>query len=49
MAAWIEEMYQTMVLLALLSGLRIGEIFGLRWKCVDFQERSREIVIRFLF
>lgn len=36
----LEEMFQTMVLLAVLSGLRRGEIFGLRWKCVNFQENS---------
>jgi hypothetical protein len=29
-----------MVLLAVLSGLRHGEIFGLRWKYVDFEEGS---------
>ncbi len=29
-----------MVLLAVLSGLRRGEIFGLRWKYVDFEEGS---------
>jgi len=40
----LEEMYKTMVLLAVLSGLRRGEIFGLRWKCIDFQERS--IIVR---
>jgi integrase len=32
------ESYQTMVLLAVLSGMRCGEIFGLRWRCVDFEE-----------
>jgi integrase len=32
----LSEPYRTMVLLALLSGLRRGEIFGLRWKYVDF-------------
>ena len=31
------EPYRTMVLLAVLSGLRRGEIFGLRWKYVDFE------------
>lgn len=36
----LEEPYRTMVLLAVLSGLRRGEIFGLRWKYVDFQEGS---------
>lgn len=38
--AELREPYQTMVLLAVLSGLRRGEIFGLRWKYVDFVERS---------
>ena len=32
------ESYQTMVLLAVLSGMRCGEIFGLRWRYVDFEE-----------
>ena len=36
----LEEPYRTMVLLAVLSGLRRGEIFGLRWKYVDFGEGS---------
>jgi len=36
----LEEPYRTMVLLAVLSGLRRGEIFGLRWKYVDFEECS---------
>lgn len=36
----LEEPYRTMVLVAALSGLRRGEIFGLRWKYVDFQEGS---------
>ncbi len=34
------EPYRTMVLLAVLSGLRRGEIFGLRWKWVGFAEGS---------
>jgi len=33
----LEEPYRTMILLAVLSGLRRGEIFGLRWKAVDFE------------
>jgi len=37
----LKEPYRTMVLLAVLSGLRRGEIFGLRWKYVDFEEGSR--------
>lgn len=36
----LKEPYRTMVLLAVLSGLRRGEIFGLRWKYVDFEEGS---------
>ncbi len=36
----LEEPYRTMVLLAVLSGLRRGEIFGLRWKYVDFADGS---------
>jgi integrase len=36
----LEEPYRTMVLLAVLSGLRRGEIFGLRWKYVNFEEGS---------
>lgn len=36
----LAEPYRTMVLLAVLSGLRRGEIFGLRWKYVDFEEGS---------
>ncbi|MBI1983829.1 MAG: site-specific integrase [Acidobacteria bacterium] len=38
--AELEEPYRTMVLLAVLSGLRRGEIFGLRWKYVDFGDGS---------
>jgi integrase len=38
--AELAEPYRTMVLLAVLSGLRCGEIFGLRWRNVDFAERS---------
>jgi integrase len=36
----LEDPYKTMVLLAVLSGLRRGEILGLRWKCVDLVENS---------
>ncbi len=38
--AALDEPYRTMVLLAVLSGLRRGEIFGLRWKAVSFEEGS---------
>lgn len=37
--AVLPEPYRTMVLLAVLSGLRRGEIFGLRWKAVDFEHK----------
>ena len=36
--AELEEPYRTMVLLAVLSALRRGELLGLRWRCVDFVE-----------
>ncbi len=36
----LKEPYRTMVLLAVLSGLRRGEIFGLRWKFVGFADGS---------
>jgi len=41
-ALWQElsEPYRTMALVAVLSGMRSGEIFGLRWRYVDFEERS---------
>jgi integrase len=34
----LPEPYRTMILLAVLSGLRRGELFGLRWKWVDFEK-----------
>jgi len=34
----LPESYRTMVLLAVLSGMRCGEIFGLRWRYVDFED-----------
>lgn len=37
--AELAEPYRTMVLLALLSGMRRGELFGLRWGRVDVVER----------
>ncbi len=38
--AELAEPYRTMVLFAVLSGLRRGEIFGLRWKRVNFADGS---------
>jgi integrase len=32
-----EEPYRTMLLLAVITGFRVGEILGLRWKNVDFE------------
>ncbi len=42
--AELREPYRTMVLLAVLSGLRCGEIFGLRWRSLDFEEHSILVV-----
>jgi integrase len=42
--AKLTEPCRTMVLLAVLSGLRRGEIFGLRWKSVDWIEGSIVVV-----
>jgi integrase len=36
----LSEPYRTMALLAVLSGMRSGEIFGLRWRYADFEEGS---------
>lgn len=36
----LPEPYRTMVLVAVLSGLRRGELFGLRWKSVNFADGS---------
>ena len=41
--AELVEPYCTMVLLAVLSGLRRGEIFGLRWKRVNFKDGSVDV------
>jgi integrase len=38
------EPFRTMVLLAVLSGLRRGELLGLRWKSVDFVDGSIPVV-----
>jgi integrase len=39
----LEEPARTMVHLALLTGMRVGEILGLRWKDVDFRSGSIRI------
>jgi integrase len=36
----LSEPYRAMALVAVLSGMRSGEVFGLRWRDVDFVERS---------
>jgi len=36
----LPEPYRTMILVAVLSGLRRSELFGLRWKSVNFSENS---------
>ncbi len=36
----LSEPYQTMALLAVMSGTRCGEIFGLRWRYVDFEDSA---------
>jgi integrase len=38
------EPFRTMVFLAVLSGLRRGELLGLRWKSVDFVDGSISVV-----
>jgi integrase len=40
----LAEPFRTMVLLAVLSGLRRAEIFGLRWKSVDWLEGSIVVI-----
>jgi integrase len=42
--AELVEPFRTMVLLAVLSGLRRGELLGLRWKSVDFVDDSISVV-----
>ncbi|HEX2710877.1 MAG TPA: site-specific integrase [Candidatus Acidoferrales bacterium] len=47
--ALVREPFRTMVLLGILTGMRIGEILGLRWKDVDFasgQIRVEQAVYR---
>jgi len=39
----LEEPYRTMVALAVLTGIRFGELLALRWRCVNFQEKTLRI------
>jgi integrase len=41
--AEIREPYRSMALVAVLTGLRRGEVFGLRWGAVDLERRVLEV------
>jgi integrase len=42
----LREPFRTMVLVAILTGLRVGEILGLRWEDVDFSSSEMRVVQR---
>jgi integrase len=39
----MRDPFRTMVLLAVLTGLRVGEILGLRWEDVDFASSQMRV------
>jgi integrase len=41
--ASLKEPCRTLVLIAVLTGMRIGEILALRWKAIDFTRRSIQV------
>ncbi len=43
LAAELHEPYRSMVLVAVLTGLRRGELFGLRWGAVDLKKGTLEV------
>jgi integrase len=40
----LKEPTRTMVLLAVFTGLRVGELLGLKWKDIDFQKMEIHVI-----